>query len=117
MQVDAIPKGYGRTRRLDGAEGIDFVRCLIFGKHLRVISGRHLSTRRQETVFMSGVQDAVPICLLRITGTSRSNIQGTWQDRYGSWQTAAAVCDLTAEWEDMELTLNFTCSVARATRA
>jgi len=44
MQVTEIPKGQGRARRLDGAEGIDFVSCLICGKHLRVISGRHLST-------------------------------------------------------------------------
>ena len=44
MQVIAIPKGHGRARKLDGTEGIDFVRCLICGKHLRVISRRHLST-------------------------------------------------------------------------
>jgi hypothetical protein len=34
----------GRTRAYDKADGVDFVRCLIGGKHLRVISGRHLST-------------------------------------------------------------------------
>jgi len=44
MQVIAILKSHGRARRLDGAEGIDFVRCRICGKHLRVISSRHLST-------------------------------------------------------------------------
>jgi hypothetical protein len=45
MRVTAVPKGRrGRARRMDGAEGIDFVRCLICGKHLRVISGRHLCT-------------------------------------------------------------------------
>jgi hypothetical protein len=32
-----------RRRRLDGDEGIDFVRCRICGDHRRVISGRHLS--------------------------------------------------------------------------
>jgi hypothetical protein len=48
MQVIAIPKGHGRTRRLDGAEGIDFVRCLICGKHLRVISRRHLSMHESD---------------------------------------------------------------------
>src|SRR5215472_16548251 len=32
-----------RRRRLDGAEGTDFVRCRICGDHRRVISGRHLS--------------------------------------------------------------------------
>src|SRR5262245_49359360 len=32
-----------RRRRLDGNEGIDFVRCRICGDHRRVISGRHLS--------------------------------------------------------------------------
>jgi hypothetical protein len=44
MQVIAIPKTHGRARRLVGGEGIDFVGCLICGKHLSVISGRHLST-------------------------------------------------------------------------
>ena len=34
----------GRTRAYDKADGIDFVRCLICGKHLRVINGCHLST-------------------------------------------------------------------------
>ena len=29
-------------RRIDGDEGIDFVRCRICGDHRRVISGRHL---------------------------------------------------------------------------
>ncbi len=32
-----------RRRRLDGMEGVDFVRCRICGDHRRVISGRHLS--------------------------------------------------------------------------
>src|SRR5262245_53699554 len=32
-----------RRRRLDGDEGIDFVRCRICGDHRRVISRRHLS--------------------------------------------------------------------------
>src|SRR5215831_20151253 len=32
-----------RRRRLDGDEGIDFVRCRICDDHRRVISGRHLS--------------------------------------------------------------------------
>src|SRR5262249_19027267 len=32
-----------RRLRLDGDEGIDFVRCRICGDHRRVISGRHLS--------------------------------------------------------------------------
>lgn len=33
-----------KIRTHDKAEGVDFVRCAICGKHLRVISGRHLST-------------------------------------------------------------------------
>jgi hypothetical protein len=33
-----------RAQRISGGEGIEFVSCLICGKHLRVISGRHLST-------------------------------------------------------------------------
>ena len=33
-----------KNRTYDNGEGIDFVRCLICSKHLRVISGRHLST-------------------------------------------------------------------------
>src|SRR5262249_46303124 len=37
-------KRLGRRRlRLDGDEGIDFVRCRICDDHRRVISGRHLS--------------------------------------------------------------------------
>jgi hypothetical protein len=32
-----------RARRLDGTEGVDFVRCRICGDRRRVISGRHLS--------------------------------------------------------------------------
>jgi hypothetical protein len=44
VQVIAIPKTHRRARRLVGGEGTDFVRCRICGKHLRVISGRHLST-------------------------------------------------------------------------
>jgi hypothetical protein len=32
-----------RRWRLDGDEGLDFVRCRICGDHRRVISGRHLS--------------------------------------------------------------------------
>ena len=32
-----------RRRRVDGDEGVDFVRCRLCGDHLRVISGRHLS--------------------------------------------------------------------------
>jgi hypothetical protein len=44
MRVTAVPKGRERARCQDGAEGIDFVRCRICGKHLRVISSRHLST-------------------------------------------------------------------------
>ena len=43
MQV-GVPKGRGRARRRGGANGVDFVNCLICGKHLRVISGRHLLT-------------------------------------------------------------------------
>jgi hypothetical protein len=47
------PRRYNRRRvrrqqppksRNFSSNGIDFVRCLICGKHLRVISGRHLST-------------------------------------------------------------------------
>jgi hypothetical protein len=47
------PRGYNRRRvrrqqppkpRNFSSNGIDLVRCLICGKHLRVISGRHLST-------------------------------------------------------------------------
>ena len=33
-----------RAQRTSGGDGTDFVRCRICGKHLRVISGRHLST-------------------------------------------------------------------------
>src|SRR5215207_4038652 len=44
MQVSAVSKGRGRPRCRGGTEGIDFVRCRICGKHLRVVSGRHLST-------------------------------------------------------------------------
>jgi hypothetical protein len=33
-----------RAQRISGGEGVDFVRCRICGKHLCVISGRHLST-------------------------------------------------------------------------
>ncbi len=44
MQAASLAKGRGRRRCRDGAEGTDFVRCRICGKHLRVISGRHLST-------------------------------------------------------------------------
>ena len=37
-------RGLGlRRRRVDGDEGVDFVRCRLCGDHLRVISGRHLS--------------------------------------------------------------------------
>ena len=32
-----------RSRRFEGQEGVDFVRCRICGHRLRVISGRHLS--------------------------------------------------------------------------
>jgi hypothetical protein len=44
MQVIAIPKTHGRARRLVGGDRNEFVRCLVCRKHLRVISGRHLST-------------------------------------------------------------------------
>jgi hypothetical protein len=36
------PDAKPRRSRLDSGEGIDFVRCHICGKHLRVISGSHL---------------------------------------------------------------------------
>ncbi len=44
MQITAVPKSRGHARSLGGADGIDFVRCRICGKHLRVISGGHIST-------------------------------------------------------------------------
>jgi hypothetical protein len=44
LQVTPLPKGRRSARYRDEADGIDFVRCRICGKHLRVISGRHLST-------------------------------------------------------------------------
>jgi hypothetical protein len=44
MQVTPLPKGRRSARYRDEADGIDFVGCRICGKHLRGISGRHLST-------------------------------------------------------------------------
>jgi hypothetical protein len=44
MQVKNFKASRKRAQRIIGRDGIDFVRCHICGKHLRVISGRHLST-------------------------------------------------------------------------
>jgi hypothetical protein len=41
--MERITRQQSRTlRTYDKADGVDFVRCRICGKHLRVISGRHL---------------------------------------------------------------------------
>jgi hypothetical protein len=45
MQGTAVPTTGRRPARCRvSAEGVDFVTCRICGKHLRVVSGRHLST-------------------------------------------------------------------------
>jgi hypothetical protein len=45
MQTKNAAKTYlTRAQRLSGGDGTEYVRCRICGKHLRVISGRHLST-------------------------------------------------------------------------
>ena len=44
MQTKNATRPYPRrAQRISGGDGTDFVRCRICGKHLRVISGRHLS--------------------------------------------------------------------------
>ena len=77
MQVIAIPKGHGRARRLDGAEGFDFVRCRVCGKHLHVISGRHLSTHGtdRETYIEEYALSPDQLCskTFRVNHSSRSD--------------------------------------------
>jgi ROS/MUCR transcriptional regulator protein len=44
MQTKNAARAYPRwAQRVSGGDSTDFVRCRICGKHLRVISGRHLS--------------------------------------------------------------------------
>jgi hypothetical protein len=43
VAIDSRRHRRGRSRKLTGVEGIDFVRCRICSEYLRVISGRHLS--------------------------------------------------------------------------
>ena len=44
MQSKSYKAYARRAQRITGGDGIEFVRCHICSKHLRVISGRHLST-------------------------------------------------------------------------
>ena len=45
MQTKNPARAYPRqAQRITGSDGTEYVRCRICGKHLRVISGRHLST-------------------------------------------------------------------------
>ena len=77
MQVIANPKTHGRAGRLVGGEGFDFVRCHICGKHLCVISGRHLSkhgTDRESYIEKYGLSpDQLCSKTFRINHSSRSD--------------------------------------------
>src|SRR5882724_10726313 len=51
MESNTRNRNSRRGRKIDGTEGVDFVRCRICGDHRRVISGRHLlkhGTDREE---------------------------------------------------------------------
>src|SRR5213593_4504036 len=43
MESNTRNRNSRRGRKIDGTEGVDFVRCRICGDHRRVISGRHIS--------------------------------------------------------------------------
>ena len=76
--------------KFESGEGIDFVRCRICGKHLSLISGRHLLTHGidRETYMLEYRLSLDKLCskLFRLNHSSRRNYRP-----HGKWDWIAAI--------------------------
>jgi hypothetical protein len=82
MQTTNVRVDPTRAQRITGIDGIDFVRCRICGKHLSVISGRHLSTHGTDRgTYMEEYRlspDQLCSKTFRVNHSSRADYRAQW---------------------------------------